>query len=183
MVIVQCNGWSGYGEDREVRPGGRGLRSVPKGAAIWMKAYKMLADFPGEVGRRDGVWFCPGKMSKGQESRWREWTFSHEDLGVTPEASLCCSSPGPALAALTERWRHEADAHIKFTGCSECTERPCGSCHPSLLSFLKTACRHLVKEGRTRNDVAENEIPRVFESCCPVINSISLAKLIELIYL
>lgn len=82
MVIVQCNGWSGCREDREVRPGGRGLKLVPRGAAICMKAYKISA--------------C--EFSRSGEERWSlvlPWenevrvrnlaegngTFSHEELG------------------------------------------------------------------------------------------------------
>lgn len=68
-------------------------------------------------------------------------------------------------------------------GCSQHTEGPCGSCHPVLAELPQdSVCRHVTK-GQTRNDIPENEIPRVFGSCLPVINSVSLDKLIELIYL
>lgn len=129
--------------------------------------------------------FTLGKWGKGQESRWRDWTFSHEELGgncgglpmlFQPRASTGCTS-----------LRGE-DTGLMLTsssqGCSQHTERPCGSCHPFFAELPQDrVCRHLTKEGQTRNDISENEIPRVFESCHPMRNSISLAKLIELIYL
>lgn len=129
--------------------------------------------------------FTLGKWGKGQESRWRDWTFSHEELGGNSRGLPMLFQPRASTGCTSLRGE---DTGLMLTsssqGCSQHTERPCGSCHPFFAELPQdSVCRHLTKEGQTRNDISENEIPRVFESCHPMRNSISLAKLIELIYL
>lgn len=137
--------------------------------------------------------FTLGKWGKGQESSWREWDFQSWGTGPLRWEELGGNSGGPSCAvpAQGQHWLRSLrgeDAGLMLTsssqGCSQHTEGPCGSCHPLLAELPQdSVCRHVTKEGQTRNDIPENEIPRGFGSCLPVINSVSLDKLIELIYL
>lgn len=143
----------------------------------------MLADFPGEVRGEMESGFTLGKWGKGQESRWRDWLQSW-GTGRHPEASLCCSSPGPALAAL--HWEVKTLGLMLTSssqGCSQHTERPCGSCHPFFAELPQDRGRHLTKEGQTRKWHIRKWNSKGVWKLSPHEKFHFSAKLIELIYL